>query len=461
MPTESTFESRTASLSEHGDSETHIISGIAIGDNDVSNGLNGRKIWPAEEIQAAASTLQGSKIKALHSDAVVGEVTKASYEAGEGVVYEAELTDDKLAEGVEEGRLTVSLEAIHDYDGTVETDSHSALIVSDITFDGLALVQRGAAPSATAEPGQAAALSLLSSDVRASVAEKVDSPSPTAIGTTDAQQPRARLADSLQSASDEEVERALSSPGLSEIQDEELQSSIEYLQDVDADVADRFTDEAEDRADAAARAVELKLLLQQAKEAGLEDDPAVEALQKRAQMLLVDNGLTPDPTAGAQLAEEYGADESMLEDLSDDDCETLLEHLSMAEEIGDNDGLLAKKEIRRRFEETEALLAQNNVEVRHLFQPEARGLEGELSAALSRGAEFGDNDVAVDASSDRVRKAQLQDNLSEIDDRLESADHPFMKHSLREERSAVEARLSALDVGESDDSTDSDHPFSR
>jgi hypothetical protein len=205
----------------------------------------------------------------------------------------------------------------------------------------------------------------------------------------------------------------------------------------------------------------VKLLLQQAKEAGLEDDPAVEALEKRAQMLLVDNGLTPDPTASAQLAEEYGADASMLESLSDDDCEALLEHLSMAEEIGDSDGRLAEKEITRRFEETQALLAQNNVQVRDLFQAEARGLEGELSAALSRGAEFDDDDVAVDASSDRVRKAQLQDNLSEIDDRLESADHPFMKHSLREERSAVEARLADLDVGESNDSTDSDHPFSR
>jgi len=156
--TEVQVESRIAGLAE-GESG-HLISGIAIGEDDITYGLEQqRKVWTAPELRAAASTLVGTPFKPLHSEQEVGKVVDAGYEPGRGVIYEAELWDSKLAKGVDEGRLTVSIEAKHADGGEVETPRGKAMAATDIKFTGIAIVQNGAAPSATAEPGEAAALS--------------------------------------------------------------------------------------------------------------------------------------------------------------------------------------------------------------------------------------------------------------------------------------------------------------
>jgi len=171
--THSTFTSRIAGLAETDDDDTHVINGIAVGAGDLTHGLSRKsKLWQADELRAAASTLEGAEIKALHSDAVVGEVTKAAFEPGVGVLYEAELEDEKLATGIANGRLTVSIEATHFDGGTVQTEQGEAMAATNITFDGLAIVQKGAAPSATAEPGQAAALAVMPDEVHAALADE-------------------------------------------------------------------------------------------------------------------------------------------------------------------------------------------------------------------------------------------------------------------------------------------------
>ena len=173
--TQSTFTSRTAGLAETEADDTHVINGVAIGAGDVTHGLSRKsKVWQPDELRAAASTLEGAEIKALHSDAVVGEVTKAGFEPGVGVLYEAELEDEKLAAGVASGRLSVSIEATHFDGGTVDTPEGKAMAATNITFDGLAIVQKDAAQSASAKPGQAAALAVMPDEVHAALAGEED-----------------------------------------------------------------------------------------------------------------------------------------------------------------------------------------------------------------------------------------------------------------------------------------------
>jgi len=139
---------------------TQTISGIAVGIDDVTRGLErDRKVWRAAELREAAASLEGTAVNPLHSQADVGEVVRAGFDPDRGVIYEAEIEDEGLAEQVASGGLEVSIEARHADGGAVETDHGEAMLATDIEFTGMALVQHGAAPSASASPGEAAALS--------------------------------------------------------------------------------------------------------------------------------------------------------------------------------------------------------------------------------------------------------------------------------------------------------------
>jgi len=165
-------QSRVAGLAE----SEQVISGVAVGVGDVTRGLSGdQKVWTAEELREAAESLEGTPVNPLHSQADVGEVVRAGFDPDRGVVYEAELEDPDLAEQVADGGLEVSIEARHADGGTVETDRGEAMRASDIQFTGMALVQHGAAPSASASPGEAAALS--PADIHAALEE--DDPAST------------------------------------------------------------------------------------------------------------------------------------------------------------------------------------------------------------------------------------------------------------------------------------------
>ena len=170
MSTVANVQSRTAGLAPD---SSQVISGVAVGVNDVTRGLSGdRKVWRAEQLRDAAASLEGTPINPLHSQSEVGEVVRAGFDADRGVVYEAELDDESLAEQVAGGQLEVSIEAKHADGGTVETDNGEAMLATDIQFTALSLVQHGAAPSASASPGEAAALS--ATDIRESLAQSAN-----------------------------------------------------------------------------------------------------------------------------------------------------------------------------------------------------------------------------------------------------------------------------------------------
>jgi hypothetical protein len=162
------FESSTfgnSYVSELSDGAPYTVHGVALGAGDVTVGQSGiKKKWPADELQNAAQTLKGTNLVVDHENdatGVVGRVTKAGYKEGTGVVYEAELYDDDLAQKVKNGLLEVSIRGYHaDVDSLEEEEETGAKVVEDVEFDNLSIVPTGAAPSNTLEMGEHAELSV-------------------------------------------------------------------------------------------------------------------------------------------------------------------------------------------------------------------------------------------------------------------------------------------------------------
>ena len=135
------------------------VHGVALGAEDVTIGQSGvKKLWPEAELRAAANTLTGKSLVEDHdngSRGVVGEVTEAGFKEGVGVIYEAELFDEELAEKIDNGLLEVSIRGHHiDVEEMEEDPDTGAKIVEGIRFDNLSIVPSGAAPSNTIEMGE-------------------------------------------------------------------------------------------------------------------------------------------------------------------------------------------------------------------------------------------------------------------------------------------------------------------
>jgi len=147
-------------------SEPYLVSGVAIGENEVTLGANGPKFWPEAELREGAQSLVGVPLTKNHDDksveSVVGEVIDAGYEPGEGIVFEAEVDDEELATKIARGRLEVSVHALHKDGGRT---GEGELIVEDPLFLDLSLVPRGGSPSNFIEAGNS------SSEVLASLSE--------------------------------------------------------------------------------------------------------------------------------------------------------------------------------------------------------------------------------------------------------------------------------------------------
>jgi hypothetical protein len=158
------FERREAHLSELEDGAPWTVHGVALGAGDVTVGQSGiKKLWPADELKKSAETLEGRNLVVDHnneSDGVVGQVTKAGYKDNVGVIYEAELFDEELAEKINNGLLEVSIRGKHIDVDTMEENEEGAKIVEGIKFDNLSIVPTGAAPSNTLEMGETEELSV-------------------------------------------------------------------------------------------------------------------------------------------------------------------------------------------------------------------------------------------------------------------------------------------------------------
>jgi len=139
------------------------IHGIAIGEGDVTRGQSGiRKKWPREALKPAVDSLEGRSLVEDHDNSsrgVVGEVISTTYKDGVGVLYEAELYDEELAERVKNGLLEVSIRGYHGDVENMEEAENGAKLVQRVKFDNLSIVPSGAAPSNTAEMGPSSELS--------------------------------------------------------------------------------------------------------------------------------------------------------------------------------------------------------------------------------------------------------------------------------------------------------------
>lgn len=158
------FERREAHLSELDEGAPWTVHGVALGAGDVTVGQSGiKKLWPAEELKKSAETLEGRNLVVDHNNdagGVVGQVTKAGYKENVGVIYEAELFDEDLAEKINNGLLEVSIRGKHIDVDTMEENEEGAKIVEGIKFDNLSIVPTGAAPSNTIEMGETEELSV-------------------------------------------------------------------------------------------------------------------------------------------------------------------------------------------------------------------------------------------------------------------------------------------------------------
>jgi hypothetical protein len=179
---ESTLPSETyiASLGDSG-GPPFTVHGVALGAGDVTKGASGiKKKWPADELAEAADSLEGTNLVVDHennADGVVGTVTKAGYKEGTGVVYQADLYEEELAEKIENDLLEVSIRGYHaDVENLEEDDETGALIVKDITFDNLSIVPTGAAPSNTLNMGSHEELTF--AELQSFTASLVEDPEP-------------------------------------------------------------------------------------------------------------------------------------------------------------------------------------------------------------------------------------------------------------------------------------------
>lgn len=140
-----------------------VVHGIALGVNDVTVGQSGvKKMWPPETLKDAAPSLAGTPLVTDHengSESVVGQVTKSGYKEDVGVIYEAVVFDEELAEKIEKGLLDVSIRGYHPDPEKMEKNDDGAAIIDKLVFDNLSIVPQGASESNTLEVGEHAELS--------------------------------------------------------------------------------------------------------------------------------------------------------------------------------------------------------------------------------------------------------------------------------------------------------------
>lgn len=157
-----TAELRESPSTDVGEDRTEpfTIHGVALGVGDVTLGQSEtRKRWPADELREAAHTLTGQPLVRDHrntTEGKIGEVTHAEFVDELGIIYEAEIAPhyEQLAKDIRAGLMEVSVRAYHAPEEELESESDGGpLVVEDIYFDNLSVVNDGASPSNTARSG--------------------------------------------------------------------------------------------------------------------------------------------------------------------------------------------------------------------------------------------------------------------------------------------------------------------
>jgi len=223
---------------------------------------------------------------------------------------------------------------------------------------------------------------------------------------------------------------------------ENVAQTREFLASVGKDeLADRFGEELENRAEAAERVVRMKTVIEDAKNAGLDDDPAVRALEERAAKLEdgVDLDVDREPHHSSELAAQHALEEDVVEQFSTESRKELHDHLAAVDEIAasSRDGGIVKHELRARRERLRSILDENDVEAAALIADDAPPVREELSAAL---ADAGEADVG-ESGSERVEAARLEDRRDEVADDLEDAESALLQLTLQERLDELDDRL--------------------
>jgi len=173
--------------------DTHIVHGVAIGENDITIGGSGKRtFWPKDTLREAADALEGQPLATdtNHTaedpkaqtpvDAIAGEITWSGYKDGVGVLFEAEVDDPDLARKIQHGRLEVSPLVSREIEAM--DDGPAPFKATEINrWRDLALVANGAAPSNEIEPGKAPTAEALHETIEAlqdgpALSESVDVP---------------------------------------------------------------------------------------------------------------------------------------------------------------------------------------------------------------------------------------------------------------------------------------------
>ena len=216
----------------------------------------------------------------------------------------------------------------------------------------------------------------------------------------------------------------------------------------DDSMAERIDGRIEDKRDAMTSIVEMRQLAEQAEEAGLAGDPAIEALREEADALAEEYGLADDdePDTDEMLVDKHGLKESKLQQMHEDDREALAEALDALDTIKNDAGQLeglARREAEVRRNDIERLLDHNGVEAASLIDDPDREGPREYKAAL---AEDHSADIDDDGKSERVLAAELRDERDQLDAELAEVEHPLLQLELTEEIERLDDRLAGLDV---------------
>lgn len=138
--------------------EDHLIHGVAMGHGDITRSKSGKELyWSADALKMAANTLEGRPLVVDHEDsayAVVGEVMEANFKEDVGIVYKARLTDEELADKIQDDLLEVSIKVYRPDDEKLEEREDGVLVVDRAKIDNLSVVARGEAPSNYVEYGE-------------------------------------------------------------------------------------------------------------------------------------------------------------------------------------------------------------------------------------------------------------------------------------------------------------------
>lgn len=226
---------------------------------------------------------------------------------------------------------------------------------------------------------------------------------------------------------------------INDLSTEKAAETKEFLSSIGRDeLAEKFGAELSEREDAAKTLVEIKTTLEKADAAGLNDDPAVEALRERAATLEDDLGLT-DPHAPEKLAETHDLREDVVAELSEETRQDLQVDLAAVEDLETSRSRLAEHELRERRKSLNATLAGADVEAAELVAEDAPAPTAELSAALSAPSEDVD-----ESGSDRVRAARLSDRIDELEEHLAAAESTLLEVTLEDRKADLEERLADL-----------------